>query len=205
LIPVYGLTGGIGSGKSTVANLFAQLGVPVLDLDAVGHHVLSYDESLKQAVCQAFGTTILDQNSSINRARLAQLAFRDAATTEQLNHIIHPRIWQQASQWCEAQQDAPFALIEASVLIESHACERVDGVIIVLCDPAFRQQRVLQRGKQDQQLFDTIVARQCSDAQRIRAADHIIHNNGTLNDLQQAVLTLYQQLYPPHSDTKEAS
>lgn len=205
MIPVYGLTGGIGSGKSTVANLFAQLGVPLLDLDAVGHHVLNHDEPLKQTLCQAFGTTILDQNSSINRARLAQLAFRDAANTEKLNQIIHPRIWQQAAQWCEAQQDAPFGLIEASVLIESHACDRVDGVIVVLCELALRQQRVLQRGKQDQQLFDTIVTRQCSDAQRIQAADHIIHNNGTLNDLQQAVLTLYQQLHPPHTATKEAS
>jgi len=204
LIPVYGLTGGIGSGKSTVAKLFAQCGVPVLDLDAVGHDVLNHNQSLKQALSQAFGASIIVPNGSIHRGRLAQLAFQDAASTEQLNRIVHPYIWQQATQW-RKEQHAPFALIEASVLIESHACERVDGIIVVLCEQQLRQQRVLQRGKQDQQLFNTIVARQCSDAQRIEVANHIIHNNGTLNDLQQAVYALYQALSSTARNYKETS
>jgi dephospho-CoA kinase len=191
---VYGLTGGIGSGKSTVAHLFAQRGIPVLDLDAVGHHLLSHDESLKAALCHTFGSSIVQRDHSIDRARLAQLAFRDAATTEQLNQIVHPRIWQQAEQWHALQQDAPFAVIEASVLIESYACERVDAVMVVLSDLALRQQRVLQRGKQNQATFHSIVARQCSDEQRVQVAHHLIYNNGTRKQLQQTVQMLYQQL-----------
>jgi len=184
-----GLTGGIGSGKSSVAKIFADLGVPVLDLDGVGRTCLA-DDVIQARLIAQFGSDIVDADGSLHRKKLASLAFSDAEHTNRLNQILHPEIQQREAVWLQAQ-NAPFAIIEASVLLESGGEGRMDAMVVVLADLALRRERVLRRGEQNEGLFDMIVARQCDDAQRRDAADFLIENSGDFEHLKRQVGGLY--------------
>ncbi|MDQ6972929.1 MAG: dephospho-CoA kinase [Mariprofundaceae bacterium] len=187
-----GLTGGIGSGKSTLAGMLAGLGVPVLDLDAVGR-VLHRDADCLQELLRAFGKGILDEAGVLDRRALAALCFADAKKTQTLNAIMHPRIRQAEQVWLAGQQ-AAYVLIEASVLIESGGAARMDAVVVVLADEAVRRQRVLTSRGMDQAGFDAVLARQCCDAERRKAADFVIENNADLAALHQSAASLHRQL-----------
>lgn len=189
---VVGLTGGIGSGKSTVASMFAELGVPVLDLDKVGHRVTAPGSEGLAALTRQFGEEILD-GDELNRRRLAAICFASDEKTRQLNSIVHPLIWQQAEHWQKKQRTA-YTVIEASVLIESGGCERVDRLIVVMAELPIRRRRVLQRGNVSDATFNTIVARQCDDQARLRHADDVIDNNGDIEALRAQVEALHAGL-----------
>jgi len=193
MMPTVGLTGGIGSGKSTVAGMFAALGVPVLDLDRVGREVMGPSSPAVEPLVRHFGKDILSADGNINRSLLAERAFASEASTKVLNAIVHPLIWQREAQWL-AQQSAPYALIEASVLLESGGAGRMDAVVVVMADMVLRSRRVSDRGYPGAPLFDAIVARQCSDAERLAAADYVISNNGGLQGLQAQVEQLHRSL-----------
>jgi len=182
-----GLTGGIGSGKSTVAAMFADLGMPVLDLDQVGHAVVTPGSPGLVRLLDAFGDDIVNPDGSLNRKALAQRCFSDAAQTARLNAIMHPMIRQSEQSWLQ-QQQGDYAIIEASVLLESGGATRMDAVIVVLADVALRRQRVLARGDRSLEEFESIVGRQCNDNERRKAADFIIVNTGSLAVLHQQVL-----------------
>jgi len=189
----YGLTGGIGSGKSTVVQMFADLGVPTLDLDEVGKVVIQALPEVTEKLVAAFGQSIVDENRALLRKSLARVAFASAESTQQLNRIIHPYIVAYESDW-KAKQTAPFCMIEASVLIESSGVARMDGLLVVFADMELRRQRVLQRNQGDGALFNKIVQQQCSDEQRHAVADFALENNQSLDVLRQQVLQLYTKL-----------
>jgi len=192
----YGLTGGIGSGKSTVASIFAKHGVPTLDLDKLGHQIIKRPEIIEQLTA-TFGTSILDEQQQIHRAQLADIAFSYASHTQQLNHIMHAAIYAEEQKWREKQIHGegkhPFAIIEASVLIEAGGMNRMHGLIVVLADIALRKKRVLQRGNQSLAQFQAIVQRQCSDEQRQAVATDVFYNNDDLSALEQHVQTWIKQ------------
>lgn len=190
---VVGLTGGIGSGKSTVAAMLAELGVPVLDLDAVGHAVLMTHAGVGRELRDAFGPGVLGPDGSPDRKRLGEVALASEAGTRRLGAIVHPHIWQEAAAWV-ACQEAPYVVIEASVLIESGSVGRVDEVVAVLADLESRRARTVARGDQGEADFARIVARQCSDAERRRLAGHILVNDGDKAALQRAVAALHAEL-----------
>jgi len=187
-----GLTGGIGSGKSTLAGMLAGLGVPVLDLDAVGRR-LHDDSEVIGELFQAFGSQMLNAQGGIDRGKLAAHCFADAERTLQLNAIMHPRIWRIEENWL-AQQQAPYALIEASVLIESGGYVRMDTVIAVMADADIRWRRVEGRQGMSRKRFDAVLARQCNDKRRREVADYLIENNHSLETLQQEAGRLHQSL-----------
>jgi len=187
-----GLTGGIGSGKSTLAGMLCDMGVPVLDLDALGRE-LHGDADCRAALLAAFGDGILDAAGEVDRTVLGRLCFADADKTATLNRIMHPRIWQQEQAWI-ASQSAPCVLIEASVLIESGGVARMDAVVVVLADMERRRLRVERQRSMGPEHFDAIVARQCSDDARRAAADYIIENNAGLDALQQQAADLHRWL-----------
>jgi len=188
-----GLTGGIGSGKSTVAAMFAELGAPVLDLDQVGAAVLAPGSAGLTRLVEVFGRDILNQDASLNRKALANRCFSDAGQTAKLNAIMHPLIRQAEHTWLQ-QQQGEYAIIEASVLLESGGAERMDAVIVVLADLALRRQRVLNRGGRSVDEFDAIVDRQVSDSDRREAADFVIVNTGNLDDLRRQVQNIHAVL-----------
>ena len=187
-----GLTGGIGSGKSTLAAMLAGLGVPVLDLDAVGRELL-LDANCRAALLDAFGEIVFDASGDVDRAALGRLCFADAEKTAVLNSIMHPRIWQKEEAWLAAQQ-APYVLIEASVLIESAGAARMDAVVVVLADIEIRRERVLRQRDMHAEQFDAILARQCDDTIRRQVADFIVENNADLHALKKTAIDLHHQL-----------
>ena len=187
----YGLTGGIGSGKSTAARMFADQGVPTLDLDKLGHIALTQGE-VKAKLIQTFGESILD-GKDIQRSKLAKLAFASQEHTQTLNQIMHPAIQQLEQLWRE-KQTAPYAIIEASVLIESCGVERMHGLIVVMCSQPIREQRLIARGKQTKEQIQAIMQRQCTDTQRLRLADYILDNESDLQHLAAQVEALHQKL-----------
>ncbi|MDQ6989395.1 MAG: dephospho-CoA kinase [Mariprofundaceae bacterium] len=188
-----GLTGGIGSGKSTVASMFADLAVPVLDLDQVGHILLDTEPTLAVQLAEVFGEAVLGADAKVDRQHLAQIAFKTAEHTQKLNQVMHPLIQAYELNWRQ-QQHAELAIIEASVLIEAQAVARMQALIVVFADETLRKQRVLSRGKQDATRFTQIVARQCSDAQRQQYCDYRLHNNAHLPALHAQVQALYATL-----------
>ncbi|MDQ6993299.1 MAG: dephospho-CoA kinase [Mariprofundus sp.] len=188
-----GLTGGIGSGKSTVAKLFCALGVPVLDLDQLGHWLTEPGGEGLDALKTAFGEHICHADGSLDRKGLADYCFADPERTKQLNAVMHPLIWQQEVCWLAAQQ-ADYVMIEASVLLESGGASRMDKLMVVLADQEVRLQRVLKRGKQGALAFQAIVSRQCDDQLRRAKADYIIDNNGEITTLHKQVRDLHGQL-----------
>ena len=188
-----GLTGGIGSGKSSAAAMFQSLGVPVLDLDRVGHEVVAPGSDGLAQLIQTFGQSMLNSDGSLNRAALADHCFGSAEETARLNALMHPLIWQAEALWLEGQQ-APYVIIEASVLLESGGAGRMRGVIVLLADESLRLQRVLARADRDEQAFVAIVARQCSDETRRAEASWLIDNNGSIEELQQKVISLHRQI-----------
>ena len=188
-----GLTGGIGSGKSTVAAMFSELGVPILDLDRVGRRLTHADGQCLQQLVAAFGADILNSDGSLDRRALARRCFANADETKKLNAILHPLIRQEEDRWVSGQH-GDYVIIEASVLIESGGAERMDAVIVVLADTELRLQRVLARGDRDRDEFQAIVERQCSDGERRQVADYVIENSGSLLQLRQSVLTVHQSL-----------
>ena len=189
----YGLTGGIGSGKSTVASIFSDHGVPTLDLDQVGKTLINTDPSIVDELCQTFGLRILNQDSSLNRKALAEVAFQSDANTSKLNKIMHTRIRSFEQQWRNKQTNE-IAVIEASVLIESGNVDRMHALIVVISDFELRKQRVINRGKQSEYAFTQIVKRQCEDEERLTYADYIIKNNASLEILKATTIKLLQQL-----------
>jgi len=188
-----GLTGGIGSGKSTAAAMFAELGAPVLDLDKVGHAVVAPGSDGLRRLVDEFGTGILAADGALDRRRLGEYCFADAERTQRLNVIMHPLIRQAEMAWLQCQQGG-YTIIEASVLIESGGAGRMDRVIVVLADLAIRRARVLARGDRNGAQFDAIVARQCDDEARRAAADFTIINNGTQAELRRQVERIDAQL-----------
>ncbi len=186
-----GLTGGIGSGKSTVASMFAQRGIPVLDLDQVGKIFLK-NKCVQDDLCAAFGDTVVKQGV-VQSTKLAAIAFADDESTKRLNAILHPHIYAYEQQWL-AEQTGDYAMVEASVLIESGGVERMDALVVVMADEAVRKARVLARGKQDESMFERIVKRQCDDDTRLLMANYLLDNDGDMKALEQQVVLLSKQL-----------
>jgi len=189
----YGLTGGIGSGKSTVVSIFSNLGVPVLDLDQVGKNIIDEEPIILEQLVQNFGSNILNVDHTLNRKKMASLVFSSTEKTKALNALLHPLIQKREQRWRE-QQMASFAIIEASVLIESGGYSRMDGLIVVDASLNLREQRVLNRGKQDQAMLKRIINQQCDDKTRCKLANYILNNNHDIESLTNEVIALYQTL-----------
>ena len=186
-----GLTGGIGSGKSTAAAMFSESDVPVLDLDQVGRRLVTTDNECLGQLVAAFGKKILHADGSLDRKALAAYCFSDANETARLNAIMHPLIWREEEEWLNRQQ-SDYVIIEASVLLESGGAKRMDAVIVILADESIRLQRILARGDQNEMEFRSILARQCNDSMRMQMADYVIENNGSLQQLRKHVLTTHR-------------
>jgi len=185
---IIGLTGGIGSGKSSVASIFLMLEVPVLDLDRVGEQIIDSSPDILPALVQAFGYEILD-GDMLNRKRLAEICFSSRDKTELLNSILHPLIWQEMDSWVKKQKQT-YVIVEASVLIESGGCDRMDATVVVMAELPARRQRVVSRGDQTGAVFDNIVKLQCSDDERRSHADFTIYNDSNVESLELDVKAL---------------
>ncbi len=176
-----GLTGGIGSGKSVVARLFAVLGVPVTDADTRGKWLMAHDPALRAALVEAFGPAVFDATTGqLDRAGLARRAFTDATVLTRLNALVHPAVGRDFAAWL-TQQDAagaPYIVKEAAILFEADIARSLDFVVTVAAPEALRIRRVLARDPHRTEAdVRAILARQWTETQRQTAADWVLHND----------------------------
>lgn len=175
-----GLTGGIGSGKSTVSHWLAQAGVVVLDADAIAHTLTGAHGAAMPAIVAQFGAHMLDANGALNRAAMRALVFQQPQARQALEAIIHPlvqaHIQQQADLAC-AQQPAPVLIYDIPLLAESsYWQQRMQHIVVVDCDEDTQVRRVMQRSQISAEQVRAIMAQQASRAQRLALADTVIHN-----------------------------
>lgn len=183
-----GLTGGIGSGKSTVAAIFKTLGIPVYYADAAARELMNSDETLKTAIQRQFGQ-VAYKNGRLDRAYLASVVFSDPYQLEQLNALIHPVTIRDAENWMK-RQSSPYAIKEAAVLFESGAAENLDYVIGVTAPLPLRIHRVMQRDHLSREEIMKRVSRQVDDRIKMKLCDFVL-----VNDEQQPLLTQVMALH----------
>lgn len=191
-----GITGGIGSGKTTVCRLFGVLGVPVYDADTRARWVMNHDPDLRAELMQAFGNEAYLPEGGLNRTHLAQVAFNHPEQLARLNALVHPRVGQDFARWAAARQQAghPYILKEAALIYESGSWQQLDRIITVYAPQELRQRRVLHRDPH-RTASDVlaIIGKQLSEEEKLRRADYVVHNDDRQLVLPQ-VLRLHEQL-----------
>jgi dephospho-CoA kinase len=188
-----GLTGGIGSGKSTVAGMFADLGAHVIDADALAREVVAPGtDGLAELVAQ-FGTGILAADGSLDRAALGAVVFADPAARERLNAITHPRIGARTAELVAALPDDAVLVHDVPLLAELGMQDAYDLVVVVDAPDDIRVARLMQRGLDERDARARIAA-QASRDQRLAIADVVLDNSGSLSDLKAQVLRAWPQL-----------
>ncbi len=186
-----GLTGGIGSGKTAVARVFRTLGIPVFEADAEGRRIMQEDAAVIKAVTERFGTSVV-RNGAIDRATLASIVFKDPSALKDLNAIIHPAVRTGFLRWA-AEQNAPYVIMEAAVMAENGGHRTMDQVIVVTAPAELRIQRVMARDGVGRDAVDARMANQVGDAERLKLADHVIHNDDQQLVIPQ-ILAVHQAL-----------
>jgi dephospho-CoA kinase len=185
-----GLTGGIGTGKSTVASIFKVLGAPVFEADVVAKQVMENDLNLRQQLIQQFGEASF-QNGQLNRAYLASIVFKDSYQLALLNAMVHPITLQAAEDWMKLQT-APYAIKEAALIFEAGAGAGLDLIIGVTAPTAIRIQRVMQRDGISREAVLERMDKQIDESIKMRLCDFVIQNDN-LHLLTTQVLDLHKR------------
>lgn len=188
-----GLTGGIGSGKSTVAECFAALGVPVIDTDVIARQLTEPGSEALIAIRTVFGEAVMQPDGTLDRAALRRLIFADAAARHQLEALLHPRIRQRVEQALSALA-APYALLVIPLLVETGGYQDVlSRVLVVDCPEDLQIDRVMARSGLAQDEVKAILAAQATRAERLAAADDVIVNTASPEALHSEVATLHRR------------
>lgn len=195
-----GLTGGVACGKSTVARMFSDLGVQVIDADKIVHDLYRRDEPVYRQLVAQFGEGILGADREIDRGRLAAVAF-DGGRVQELNRIVHPAVGQKQLEWiAEAGRRDPdgIAMVEATLMLEAGGKLRYDKIVVVICKPEQKVLRYAMRMHVSEAIAQQEVERrtrvQMSDIQKAAQADYIIDNSGTLEQTRLQVENIYKEL-----------
>jgi dephospho-CoA kinase len=176
---IVGLTGGIASGKSAVADLFAALGVPVLDTDEIAREVVAPGSAGLARVVERFGPGVLDDSGALDRAALRARVFADEQDRRDLEAIIHPLVIETLSHRAAAA-GGPYQIHVVPLLVETGLAERMDRVLVVDCEPTVQLERLLHRDGGDRAQAERILAAQANREQRLAAAHDVIANLSTL-------------------------
>jgi dephospho-CoA kinase len=191
-----GLTGGIATGKTTVASMLRDRDVPVLDADLLGHELLEPGQAAYEETVAAFGREVLDANGKVNRAKLGGIIFADAQKRARLNQILHPRILDILQKWFAAldEPEGPeFAVVEAALIVEAGYNRNLDKLIVCWCRPDQQLERLTLRGLSMQEVQQRIGAQMPPDEKR-KLADEAIDCSGSLEETQQQVNRAVEKL-----------
>lgn len=188
-----GLTGGIGSGKSTVAERFAELGAAIVDTDAIAHALTAPGGAAIDALRARFGNRYIAPDGALDRGRMRELIFADAGAKRALEAILHPLIGQRSEDAARrAAASAPYVMFVVPLLVESGNWDaRVDRVLVVDCPVDVQIERVVRRSRIDADGARSIIAQQARREQRLAAADDVLYNGGTLGALTARVARLH--------------
>jgi dephospho-CoA kinase len=187
-----GLTGGIASGKTLIADMFAELGIPVIDTDKIARQVVAPGQPALAKIAAEFGARILTPDGELDRTSLRQIVFNDASRRRRLESILHPRIREMTLQACGAA-GGPYQVLVVPLLIESGFRQLVDRILVVDCLESIQRERLLVRDNETPEQADRMLGAQLSRSQRLEAADDVIDNSGTPDATLRQVETLHQK------------
>ena len=187
-----GLTGGIGSGKTTVKNFFDELGAPTIDADEISHKITKPGQAAFDEVVALFGKESLDETGNLDRKRLRALIFDEPELKQKLETIIHPRVRAQIREFTD-RVDYPYCVICIPLLLETGAQSTVDRVLAVDAPEELQVARVSRRDNADERQTRSIIRSQAGREQRLQAAHDIIVNDGNINDLKAQVENLHKR------------
>jgi dephospho-CoA kinase len=204
-----GLTGGIASGKSTVGEMFVRLGAYLIQADEIAHRLMQPGERVYLEVVEHFGRGILDPDGRVNRSRLAEAAFGSegegaggqSSRIQELNRIVHPAVIQKQEEWMDKlghRIPEAIAIVEAALILEAGAAKDFDRLVVVTCRPEQRIARWARRLNVDEDTARREVTRrmaaQLPDEEKIKAADYVLHNSGSLDETSERVREVYDVL-----------
>jgi dephospho-CoA kinase len=187
---VVGVSGGIGSGKTTVTDMFKGLGIDVIDADVIAREVVEPGSPAVQKIVDKFGGDIIEQNGHLNRTKLREIIFSQPELKIWLNALLHPLIREQMAVQTQ-QAKSPYCILSVPLLVENNLNNSVDRVLIVDVSEQTQLDRTLKRDQVDQQQIQAIMNSQASRAQRLAVADDVIDNNGEQKELIEQVHKLY--------------
>lgn len=199
-----GLTGGIACGKSTVANLFAALGVTIVDTDLLAREVVAPGSPLLERIAGHFGQDILQPDGSLDRARLRERVFANPGERQWLESLTHPAIRELTDRRSEAARSR-YVIVAIPLLVETGAADRFDRVLVVDCDPAIQLARLQARDGMTRAQAERMLAAQVTREQRLSVADDVIENNGDVAALRERVETLHRQYSKAAAAQSEAA
>lgn len=191
---VVALTGGIGSGKSEAAKIFAELGVPVTDVDAISHALTAAHQPLLQQIKATFGAAFILADGTLDRTAMRQLVFSDDAARHQLNAILHPAIYQKALQQLQENAAAPYQILAIPLLFESpRYLSHINRILLIDCDEKVQVARVKQRNNLSEADIKAIILKQTPRDERIKLADDVIENNKNIEKLRENIIKIHNK------------
>jgi dephospho-CoA kinase len=196
-IPVIGLTGGIGAGKSTVTQMLEKLGAAVIDADKVGHQIYLPDLPAWREIVDTFGPEVLNADRTIDRQALGKLVFADPEALRTLNRIVHPKMFDRMGELIAEMRARGWMkaiVVEAAVLIEANWMALVDQVWVVMASAAVVVERLAKQRHLSPEQVRTRIAAQLTNDERLKHADVVIRNDGSLEEVRHAVQQAWDQL-----------
>ncbi|MEO1262212.1 MAG: dephospho-CoA kinase [Bacteroidota bacterium] len=188
-----GVTGGIGSGKSTICKIFECIGIPVYYADDRAKQLMVDNIKIVDQITEIFGKEAYHEDGSLNRAHLATIVFNDKEKLNMLNGIVHPAVREDGQNWHQSQQNVPYTIKEAALMIESGNYKSMDEIIVVSAPVELRIQRVIQRDAVTRQAVMARIDKQLPEPERLAFADYVIVNDGKKSIVQQ-VWDIHQEL-----------
>lgn len=188
-----GITGGIGSGKTTVCKIFEALGIPVYYADDRAKWLMEHRETLVRGIRELFGDEAYTPEGRLNRPWIAAQAFQDPELLNRLNQLVHPAVAEDGLNWQQAQTGVPYTLKEAALLYESGSYRLLDKIIVVTAPLELRIQRVMERDQVDRKSVEQRIARQMLEEEKVALADYVIYNDGERSLILQ-VLDIHRAL-----------
>ena len=188
-----GLTGGIGSGKTTVSDFLLEYGIPVYNSDSLGKKLMNTNLELINDIVNIFGESVYN-NGILNTNLLSSIVFSDAEKIKQLNNLVHPKVAEDFKQWVGKNNNQQILVKEAAILIESGAYLDMDKIILVISKKSNRINRVSKRDNSDLESIEKRINFQLTDDEKIKYADYIIENNSSLDDLKNEVLRVINEI-----------
>lgn len=192
-----GLTGGIGTGKTTVGIMFIELGCHLLDADRITHELFRPGEPVYTAVVQAFGENILSPDGTINRNVLGEIVFSDPQARTKLNGIVHPAVVQRQRDWLnemEAKDPDGIGIVDAALMIEVGTYKNYDKVIVVTCTPDVQKQRLRARSRLSEEQIEARIRSQMPLEEKVKYADFVIENSADLANARRQVAEVNSKL-----------
>jgi dephospho-CoA kinase len=190
-IKIVGLTGGIGSGKTTVANYFKELGIPVYIADVEAKLLMKRSKVIIRKLIQLFGSETY-YKGELNKPFIANKIFNDPVLLEKMNTIVHPKVASHFQRWLK-KQDAPYVIKEAAIIFENNTYTSLDYIITVIAPEETRINRVIERDRSSEERVKAIIKNQWSDAEKVKLSDFVIQNI-ELADTKNQVINIHQKI-----------